>query len=69
MPNLNGIEAMKKIHSLYGDSIPIVALTANAMSGDKEKFLKAGMSGYIPKPIDNEELYRVLKTLLKKTGN
>ncbi len=66
MPNLNGIEAMKKIHSLYGDSIPIVALTANAMSGDKEKFLKAGMSGYIPKPIDNEELYRVLKTLLKK---
>ncbi len=66
MPNLNGIQAMQKIHSLYGDSIPIVALTANAMSGDKERFLKAGMSGYIPKPIDNEELYRVIKNLLKK---
>ncbi len=66
MPNLNGVQAMQKIHSLYGDSVPIVALTANAMSGDEERFLEAGMSGYIPKPIDNEKLYRVIKALLKK---
>ena len=64
MPNLNGIDAMKKIHSLYGKDIPIVALTANAMSGDREKFLEAGMSGYVSKPIDDRELYRVIKNLL-----
>ena len=66
MPNLNGIQAMQKIHSLYGNSVPIVALTANAMHEDEERFLEAGMSGYIPKPIDNDVLYKVIKTLLNK---
>ena len=64
MPNLNGTEAMRRIHSLYGHEIPIVALTANAMNGDREKFLEAGMNEYISKPIDDRELYKVIKKCL-----
>ena len=64
MPKLNGIEAVKEIYNLYGDSVPIVALTANVMSGDKEKFLAAGMDGYLSKPINEEELYNMLKSFL-----
>lgn len=65
MPKLNGTEAMKKIKSLYNSSVPIISLTANVMNGDKEKFLKAGMDGYLSKPIDEKELYKVLKSFLK----
>jgi CheY-like chemotaxis protein len=64
MPNLNGTEAMKEIRKLHGNKVPIIALTANAMSGDKEKFLAAGMDGYISKPIDDDKLYNMLKSFL-----
>jgi len=64
MPKLNGVLAMKKIRSQYDTKTPIVSITANVMHGDKEKFLKAGMDGYISKPIDSEELYKVLKSFL-----
>ena len=67
MPNMNGIEAMKILKEKYKERCtPIVALTANAMKGDREKFVNAGMSGYVAKPIDHDELYRILKTLLDK---
>lgn len=64
MPNLNGTEAMKQIRSIHGNDTPIVALTANVMSGDKERFIEAGMNAYVAKPIDDDELYRVLKSFL-----
>ena len=64
MPNLNGTEAMIEIRKLHGNKVPIIVLTANAMSGDREKFLAAGMDGYISKPIDDEELYNMLKSFL-----
>jgi len=66
MPNLNGCDAMRKIHSLYGYEVPIVALTANAMAGDRERFLKEGMNDYVSKPIDDDALYRVIKKCLSK---
>ncbi|EDZ63839.1 multi-sensor hybrid histidine kinase [Sulfurimonas gotlandica GD1] len=64
MPKLSGVLAMNKIRSLYKTDVPIVSLTANVMSGDKEKFLRAGMDGYLAKPIDNNELYEVLQSFL-----
>ena len=59
MPVLDGIEATKSIRS-QNIQIPIVALTANALEGDRERFLALGMDDYISKPIIFEELERVL---------
>jgi PAS domain S-box-containing protein len=69
MPNLNGSQAMKQIHEKYGNTIPVVALTADAMSGVKEKYLESGMSGYLSKPIYADELYAVLEPLLKNKND
>ena len=66
MPNMNGIEAMKILKDKYKESCgAIIALTANAMSGDREKFLEQGMDGYISKPIDEDKLYIEIKRFLK----
>lgn len=59
MPILDGIEATKRIKTL-GINIPIVALTANALKGDKERFIAEGMDDYISKPIVFQELERIL---------
>lgn len=65
MPNMNGIEAMKIIKEKYkGKLTPIIALTANTMVGDKERFLSQGMDGYLSKPIDIEELSQALEEFL-----
>jgi signal transduction histidine kinase/CheY-like chemotaxis protein len=63
MPQMDGLEAAAQIqHRLGGDRQPvIVALTANAMTGDRERYLKAGMDDYIGKPIKVEELVRCLQ--------
>ena len=66
MPTMNGTEAMKVIRHRHQDVCPIIALTANAMSEDREKFLKAGFDNYLSKPIDDEELYKMLKSELHK---
>ena len=64
MPNLNGVGATKMIRDKEDEcgtkSIPIIAITANALSGDREKFLKSGMDEYITKPIDPNELKSIL---------
>jgi len=63
MPNMNGIEAMQAIKA-DDDSVPIVALTANAVSGDKEKYLKLGFDDYLSKPIDDDLLELLLQKYL-----
>jgi|SRR5690606_31153777 len=65
MPEMDGYEAIKKIRDsdAYGH-IPIVAVTANAMSGDREKCMEAGADAYIPKPIDVDKLMKVIEDLL-----
>ncbi|WP_171801003.1 ATP-binding protein [Sulfurimonas gotlandica] len=66
MPNMNGITSMHRIREKHGDRCgPIIALTANVMEGDRERFLKEGMDEYLSKPIDEAELYRILKKFLK----
>ncbi|MFP4081841.1 MAG: response regulator [Candidatus Aminicenantes bacterium] len=62
MPNIDGFKATSFIREKEkntGDHIPIVAMTAHAMKGDRERCLEAGMDGYLSKPIKPEELYQV----------
>jgi adenylate cyclase len=62
MPEMDGMEATRRILSDYpeGKRPKIIAVTANAMEGDREKFIKAGMSGYVSKPIRVPELVEAL---------
>ncbi len=62
MPDMDGLEATRRIRqeSRYMD-LPIIAMTAHAMSGDREKSIAAGMNEHITKPIDPDILYRALR--------
>ena len=63
MPNMNGYEATQAIRAMSGDSAktPIVAMTAGAMVGDREKCIEAGMDDYLSKPLRRELLKQVLE--------
>lgn len=66
MPDMNGYEAIKRIRTSDDfKEIPIIALTAKAMKGDRAKCLEAGASDYIAKPIDVTQLFSLLRTWLK----
>jgi PAS domain S-box-containing protein len=66
MPVLGGVEATAEIRKMpHRRGSYIVALTANAMAGDREKFLNSGMDDYLTKPVDVSELERVLAKFLK----
>ena len=59
MPILDGYEATRQLRE-KSYSVPIIAVTANAMVGDEKKCLEAGCEGYIPKPIDRQRLTEIL---------
>ena len=65
MPEMDGVTACQKIRALPGavKDIPIIAVTANAMLGDREKYLDAGMTDYVTKPVNMEKLAGVIARL------
>ncbi|HEY7799288.1 MAG TPA: ATP-binding protein [Hyphomonadaceae bacterium] len=66
MPVMDGMEAIVRIRSSGQpwSTLPVIALTANAMSGDRERLLALGMSGYVSKPVDRLELYAEIERVL-----
>lgn len=68
MPIMDGIETTKQIRLIEGQSThtPIIALTAFALSGDREKFLGMGMDEYVSKPIELDKLYEIMDRLMSK---
>ena len=70
MPDMDGYTLTAKIKSLPGfERVPILALTANVMRGDKEKTLEAGCDGYIQKPLDIDQLTREIEKFLSRRTN
>jgi len=66
LPGMDGSEVLRRIRGTPGlDTLPVIALTAHAMSGDRERFLAEGFDGYVTKPIVDEELlYSAIRALL-----
>lgn len=64
MPDMNGIDTLKKLKSNKNFNTKVIALTADALSTSKNKYIKAGFTDYIPKPFKKEELEQKLKELL-----
>jgi CheY-like chemotaxis protein len=62
MPKMDGLEATRFIRQAWPDGPKIIAITAHALKGDKEKCLEAGMDEYISKPVNKRELQKVLKS-------
>jgi two-component system cell cycle response regulator DivK len=67
LPKMNGLEVTRRLRQLPVFSrTPIIALTAYAMKGDKERFLAAGCSAYLPKPINIRELPGMISQMLQQ---
>ena len=66
MPELDGMEATRSIRKMGFDAVPIIAMTAHAMKGDREKCIGAGMNDYISKPIKREVVFEVLEKWVLK---
>jgi two-component system, cell cycle response regulator DivK len=62
MPDMDGYEAIQRLKNLEsGENIPIIAVTAQAMVGDRERCMAAGADGYVAKPVDVDALLTLLK--------
>ena len=66
MPVLNGYDATKKIRKKLKLKVPIIALTANVIEGEKEKCFKVGMNDYLSKPFDEEQFIQIVSNWLEK---
>lgn len=66
MPEMDGLQATREIRNSLNSNIPIVALTANAIRGDQEKCLQAGMDDYLSKPFEQKDLFRIIQKWVRK---
>jgi signal transduction histidine kinase/DNA-binding response OmpR family regulator/HAMP domain-containing protein len=66
MPEMDGLETMREIRKLQIKNVPIIAVTAKAMKGDREKCIEAGAWDYLSKPVDTEQMLTVLRAWLHR---
>jgi CheY-like chemotaxis protein len=69
MPEMDGVAATKAIRAFGGQkgNIPVIAITANAMAGDREEYLEAGMNDYLPKPFKPNDLLKAIDRWMNET--
>ena len=68
MPKMSGVETLKKLKQIDNFNIPVVALTADVMEGKSNKYIEVGFNDYLRKPIEKEELKRVLNKFLNENS-
>jgi two-component system, sensor histidine kinase and response regulator len=71
MPGMDGLEttaAIRKKEISTGAHIPVIAMTAHALKGDRERCLAAGMDGYVSKPIRTIELFAAIESVLQESA-
>jgi CheY-like chemotaxis protein len=69
MPEMDGMETMREIRKIAGlKNLPIIAVTAKAMKGDREKCIEAGAWDYLSKPVDTEQMLAVLRAWLHRSN-
>ncbi len=67
MPDMDGYETMREIRALGGfEQLPVIAVTAKAMKGDRQKCIQAGASDYVSKPVDIDQLISVLRVSIRR---
>jgi CheY-like chemotaxis protein len=67
MPDMDGFQttgAIRERERKTGKHLPIIAMTAHAMQGDRERCLSAGMDGYVAKPVSSKELFSTMEAVL-----
>ena len=69
MPRMSGPETLQRLKQIENFNIPVIALTANALTGMEEKYLNEGFDGYLAKPIEKDKLHNVLSKFLKDKSN
>ncbi|MBE9545478.1 MAG: response regulator, partial [Proteobacteria bacterium] len=71
MPEMDGHTATREIRNLKSEirNVPIIAMTAHAIKGDRERCLEAGMDEYVSKPIDSDKLFDAIEKLTRDPGN
>ena len=67
MPKMSGVETLKKLKEIPGFNTPTIALTANAITGMREKYLEDGFDDYLAKPIDKDQLVQVVNQVLGRS--
>lgn len=66
MPKMSGVETLKKLKKMPNFNTPVIALTANAITGMREKYINEGFQEYLAKPIEKEELIKVMNKILRQ---
>jgi len=68
LPDVDGIEVLRRIRAEAGSHVPVIAMTSYAMAGDRERLLAAGCDGYIEKPINTKVVVSQIEQVIRRRG-